>query len=159
MLNCCHCNRPVPGTHGYPDTRPPVCDGCSESIRTTRKPLPPALTASDADGTGKPKRRRRVKKAATALSLILAALTLTSCGATWAGSLQVELDPATLLDRRQQIRDTLLDILRAPTPEISRNLQIQGSAPPATSPARPLALASLAQSPIPEIPPARPATE
>lgn len=118
MLNCCHCNRPVPGTHIPGETRPSVCDGCAESIRTTRKPLPAAVTTTDATKPRTRRRRPHTGKAATTLLLILSLIMLSGCGASWAGSLQVEVDSATILAQREHTRTVLLDLLRRPPPEI-----------------------------------------
>lgn len=98
MLKCFHCGRSVPGTSPDPNRRRPICDGCVESIRTTRRPLDP-LTQPAPARVRKPRGgKRRLGPAVHAVLWLLIAGLFTGCGAAWSGEIELTFDPAPLLE-------------------------------------------------------------
>ena len=111
MLECFHCGRPVKGTSPVPNRRRPICDGCIESIRTTRRPLCP-LDDEPPPRDRKPRKgkRRRTAAAHAVLWLLIAGL-VTGCGATWSGEFEMAFDPAPLLELQKAAPGPVLQYL------------------------------------------------
>jgi len=108
MQKCVHCNRPtrVPGDAST--KRPVVCNGCSESIRTTHLALTP-LGLEAVDAPVKPKRKRKSRSGAATVAvgfLLLLAVSLTACTVAWSGSISLQVDPAPLLQLQRPVELT-----------------------------------------------------
>jgi hypothetical protein len=74
-FHCTHCNADLPARAAPPPRGPQICDGCVESIRTTRRPLAiPGLTPTgEAKAKASSKGKKKTAAAAVALVLFLAA--------------------------------------------------------------------------------------
>ena len=111
MLECFHCGRSVPGTSPVPNRRRPICDGCVESIRTTRRPLDPLAQPTPPRARKPRKGNRRLRPAVRAVLWLLIAGLFTGCGATWSGEFEMAFDPAPLLELQKAAPGPVLQYL------------------------------------------------